>query len=261
MKIFLSLALYFLLIGNLSAKQCFMFGDFNDSEAWKQEGECELQYTPQSTFKIVLSLMGFDSGILQNENNPEWKFDSSFYNGSVNACKSDHNPETWMRDSCVWYSQLLTSKLGMAKFSQYIQILNYGNQNLQGNPGKDDGLTNSWLDSSLKISPIGQAIFLQNMLKRSYNLSGHAYEMTKNIMFVMDLAGGWKLYGKSGTGLINKARNIQHGWFIGWVEKDDKKIIFVNHLVDEDQQEAFAGLRARSDVLIRLWKIINESDQ
>ena len=26
------------------------------------------------------------------------------------------NPKRWMRDSCLWYSRLLTQKLGMKKF-------------------------------------------------------------------------------------------------------------------------------------------------
>lgn len=32
-----------------------------------------MQYSPASTFKIPLAVIGFESGILKDENNPIWK--------------------------------------------------------------------------------------------------------------------------------------------------------------------------------------------
>jgi beta-lactamase class D len=39
-------------------------------EALKEEGSCDLQKPPCSTFKVPLALMGFDSGILKNVDSP-----------------------------------------------------------------------------------------------------------------------------------------------------------------------------------------------
>jgi beta-lactamase class D OXA-29 len=37
-----------------------------------QEGECSAAYPPESSFKIALSLIGFDSTVFKDENNPVW---------------------------------------------------------------------------------------------------------------------------------------------------------------------------------------------
>lgn len=72
------------------------------------EGDCITAYSPQSTFKIALSLIGFDSGILGSEESPTWPLPKEI-NPNINVCKVDHNPRTWLRDSCVWYSNILTN--------------------------------------------------------------------------------------------------------------------------------------------------------
>jgi beta-lactamase class D len=41
----------------------------------KREGkDCKKRYSPESSFKIALSLMGYDSGILEDETHPVWQF-------------------------------------------------------------------------------------------------------------------------------------------------------------------------------------------
>lgn len=101
---------------------------------------------PCSTFKIALSLMGFDSGILQNENNPVWLFKKG-YDDFLESWKSPQTSQSWMKNSFVWFSKLLAARLGIQKFEYYLAVLDYGNQDSSG------GLTNAWLSSSLKISP------------------------------------------------------------------------------------------------------------
>ena len=54
--------------------------------------------------------------------------------------------------------------------------------------------------SSIKISGEEQITFLQNLHDRKLGVSDHAYEMTKEILFIDILINGWSLYGKSGTG-------------------------------------------------------------
>jgi beta-lactamase class D OXA-29 len=50
------------------AKDCFIVSENN--RIIYCEGEYENRYTPASTFKIAISLMGFDSGILIDEMHP-----------------------------------------------------------------------------------------------------------------------------------------------------------------------------------------------
>lgn len=226
----------------------------------KNEGECNTRYSPCSTFKIVLALMGYDAGILKDETHPEWLFKPE-YQAPLYAWKDPQNPTTWMKNSCVWYSQVLTPKLGVKKFNDYINKLNYGNKDVSGDKGQNDGLTRAWLSSSLEISPKEQAIFLEKLLSNKLPLSHHSQKMTRNILYVEDLPSGWKLYGKTGSGFLlspdrTKKLEIQHGWFIGWIEKDNQKIIFVNHVVDNKKEEKYAGPRAREQAKEKMLQLI-----
>lgn len=117
-------------------QQCFIAKE--NGNVLKSAGDCATQYAPESTFKIVLSLIGFDSGIFKSERDPSWSLPDGV-DPYINVCKVDHNPCTWMRDSCLWYSRILTTKLGMEKFQDYVTKFSYGNMDLTG------GLTNAWI--------------------------------------------------------------------------------------------------------------------
>jgi beta-lactamase class D len=228
--------------------KCFLVKE--NGKTIKQEGDCQTPYAPQSTFKIPLSLMGYDAGILKDETRPVWEFKPG-YDAYINVCKSSHNPREWMRDSCLWYSQVLTPKLGMKKFKDYIIKFDYGNRDVSGDPGKNNGLTHSWVSSSIKISPDEQTVFLQKLIDHKLPVSTRSYEMTKRILFREELSHGWKLYGKTGSATL-------HGWFIGWIEKDGRAIVFANHIVDDKPHDSFASFRARDEAKNKLWYLIDE---
>lgn len=247
----------------LADTKCFLVKENN--KIIEQDGDCQTRYAPQSTFKIALSLMGYDTEILKDEMQPEWPFKEG-YDLFINVCKGPHNPRTWIRDSCVWYSQVLTQKLGMQKFKKYIVKFNYGNQDVSGDKGKNNGLTNAWLSSSLEISPEEQAVFLQKLVDHQLPVSKKSYEMTKKILFREELPGGWKLYGKTGNGQQlspdkTKKLDLQHGWFVGWIEKNGRIIIFVSHITDDKNQDTFASFRTRDEAKNKLWKLIDELEK
>lgn len=244
------------------ASQCFITKENN--QITQQGKGCDKRYAPCSTFKIVLSLIGYDSGILGDEVHPVWSFKEG-YPALLDKWKQDQTPHSWIKNSCVWYSQVLTKKLGMKKFQSYVTTLNYGNMDLSGDKGKNNGLTNAWLSSSLEISSLEQIDFLEKLLKDKLSVSKHAHTMTKNILFVEDLKNGWKLYGKKGCGVLlspdrKRKLKIQHGWFIGWIEKNGRKIIFSNHIVNDKKENIFASLRAKAEAKERLIKIIQNME-
>jgi beta-lactamase class D len=252
-KIILLLCGIILFAGPVCAnQQCFLAKE--NSKVLKSEGDCATPYAPESTFKIPLGLMGFDSGILKNESDPSWSLPDGT-DPYINVCKGNHNPRTWMRDSCLWYSRILTTKFGMEKFQDYVTKFSYGNMDLSG------GLTNAWISNSLKISPEEQTVFLQKILDRKLSVSDASYDKAKKIMFIQEMAGGWKLYGKTGNGRqINsdgKKTDLQHGWFVGYIEKGNRRIVFASHVVDNEKISSFASFRARNNALIKLWHIID----
>ena len=250
-----------MLSANLAfADSCFIAKEKN--QVLKTEGDCDKRYAPMSTFKIVLSLIGFDSDILVDKMNPVWPFKEGYVDWRE-VWKQDQTPKSWMKESCVWYSQVLTTKLGMKKFQAYVTKFDYGNKDLTGDKGQNNGLTNAWLSSSLQISSTEQVAFLEKMLTGKLPIKPHAVAMTKNILFVEDLKNGWKFYGKTGMGsLLNadgtKNPDLYHGWFIGWIEKGDRRIIFSNHIEDDKKEEIGASQRAKADAKEKMIKIIDQ---
>ncbi|WP_375332929.1 MULTISPECIES: class D beta-lactamase [unclassified Candidatus Tisiphia] len=245
---------------SLADTKCFLVKE-ND-KIIKQEGDCASRYAPCSTFKIAISLMGYEEGLLVDETHPELPFKEGYVDW-LDRWKQPHNPTTWMQNSCVWYSQVLTQKLGMSKFKDYVIKFNYGNQNVSGDKGKNNGLTNSWLSSSLEISPEEQVVFLQSLIDNKLPISLKSHEMTKNILFVEELPSGWRLYGKTGNGSqLNKNRtkklDLQQGWFVGWIQKDNRTIVFVNHITDDSKQDTYASLRAKAEAKEKLLHLIKD---
>jgi beta-lactamase class D len=58
--------------------------------------------------------------------------------------------------------------------------------------------------------------------------------------------------------LVTKNPDLYHGWFIGWIEKGDRRIIFSNHIEDDKKEEIGASQRAKADAKERLTKIIDQ---
>jgi beta-lactamase class D len=80
----------FILSGNMAfASRCFVVKE--KEQTIHQEGELDKRYAPCSTFKIPLSLMGFDSGILVDEMHPVWPFKEGYVDWR-DAWQQDQTP-------------------------------------------------------------------------------------------------------------------------------------------------------------------------
>lgn len=248
-KLLLFLVLILLLdCAVFAGTKCFMVAE--EGHVLQKDGDCDKRHSPCSTFKIAISLMGYNEGILTNAIMPEWE-----------NKKQAANPTVWIKNSCIWYSQIITAKLGLEKFKNYVTRFNYGNQNLAGNKGKNDGLTYAWLSSSLQISGLEQIDFLQKLLDSKLPVSDKAQKLTRSILATNELLDGWKLYGKTGAGyLINKDGSRDEdrkiAWFIGWLQKDSRNIVFAHYIEDEERMSAPAGKRAKEMAKERLLKLI-----
>ncbi len=236
----------------LAETKCFLATENN--HIIQQVGHCQVRQSPCSTFKVAIGLMGYDSGILQNELSPVYPYKKGM-STVVEACKQSQTPASWMKNSCVWYSQEVTQKLGMKEFHNYLEKFNYGNQDASGDKGKNNGLTNAWLVSSLEISPEEQVQFLKKLSESKLPVSKKAQALTKQIMFVDNLDDGWKLYGKTGS------KDTQSGWFVGWIEKGNRKIIFAHYIEDSKKMDSWGGRRAKEEARLKLIQLIKNNKQ
>lgn len=238
---------------------CTLILDAASGKDIHREGTCDKRFSPASTFKVPLALMGYDAGILKDAHDPAWDWRPEF-----EAPKRDHktvDPTIWERDSVLWYSREVTRRLGREKFAAYVAKLGYGNQDISGDKGKDNGLTHSWLSSSLVISADEQARLIGQLLSDELALSKEAQALTRAIMPAFDAPGGWRVYGKTGSiWLRDKAggfdRNRPIGWFVGWAEKRGRRIIFACLDVGNERSSQPKGPAVRALFLKELAKLM-----
>jgi beta-lactamase class D len=248
-------------IGAASAgAECTAIADATTGKVLKQEGTCDRPISPASTFKIALSLMGYDSGYLTDEHLPALPFHKG-YADWVESWRTTTDPTTWIRNSVVWYSQRLTEWLGQERFRRYVTEFHYGNEDISGDPGKSNGLTQAWLSSSLKISALEQLTFLRKIILRQLAVSAHAYDMTSGLTEIRVLPNGWDVHGKTGTGSPARAdgsldQNHSFGWFVGWAAKGDRTLVFVRCVQDDKPEATRAGLRVRDAFMAQLPSIL-----
>ncbi len=212
----------------LHGDENFLLLDARTGNSLLELGEhLDERVSPYSTFKIALSLMGFDAGILKDENAPAWPYEER-YLGAFEVWKATQTPLTWMRYSCVWYSKILASQLGLKQMQDYLRAFDYGNQNLSG------GHTRAHLGSTLTISPREQVRFLHKFFRKELPVSELALSATRAILFKEELHGGWRLFGKAGLGSIENEDGHQGemGWFVGWVERGEQCLIFATLIRD-----------------------------
>jgi beta-lactamase class D len=230
---------------------CTALVDAATGQSLRRDGQCGERATPASTFNIVVALMGYDSGILTDEHTPVIKYQPNYQTWDHADWRIDTDPSSWIKYSNLWYAQQVTTRLGEEKLQRYVRSFGYGNQDLSGDAGKHNGLTQSWVESSLAISPDEQVAFLRKIVNRQLPISAKAYDMTTRILHPQTLANGWTIYGKTGTGsppLINSDDDRQYGWYVGWATKGSRTIVFANMTLDH-RQDVFAGPRIRDAFL------------
>lgn len=220
---------------------CYLLYDFEKNQliATNDGKRCQKRVPPNSTFKVPLSVMAFDHHVINQETVFKWDGEKRF----LPAWNQDQTPASWIKNSVVWVSQELTPKLGMDTIKKYLKKFHYGNQDFSGNPGKNDGLTEAWLNGSLKISAEEQLAFLKGLVANKLPVEQQAMINTKENMYIETSQDGWKFYGKTGS----SPKLFGEGGFIGFVEKDNRHYLIVVNFVDLEPSEKneYGGLRAK----------------
>jgi len=235
------------------AIRCTLLVDAVTGKTLVREGQCDRRVTPASTFKVALSLMGYDAGILVDERTPLLPFREGYVDW-LPEWRTATDPAAWMQQSVVWYSQQVSTRLGTERFQSYLDRFDYGNRDASGNPGKQDGLTQAWLGSSLKISADEQAVFLRKLVSRTLPVSGKAVDMTTKVMRYPRLRNGWELYAKTGSGA--EPGSLPHGWLVGWTSDGKRTVVFARLVQDAQRENVRAGLRVRDAFIKELPELL-----
>jgi len=159
---------------------CFILYSVNEHKIiskYNPKNRCYQRIAPDSTFKIALSLMAFNQGIINQNTVFQWDGEKRV----LPEWNQDQTPARWLKYSVVWVSQRITPQLGYARIKHYLAGFDYGNQDFSGDSGQNNDLTKAWLSSSLKISAVEQLNFLNALLSNELPVSSEAVVHTRKI--------------------------------------------------------------------------------
>nr|AIA17658.1 ClassD_beta_lactamase [uncultured bacterium] len=247
---------------------CFILYNLNEHKVvneYNPNNYCNQRIAPDSTFKVALSLMAFNQGIINQHTVFKWDGKKA----ELPDWNQDQTPASWLKYSVLWVSQQITPQLGYARIKRYLADFDYGNQDFSGDPDKNNGLTHAWLSSSLKISAMEQLHFLKAMLSNELPINSDAIKNTKENMYLGKLDNGADYYGKTGSGRHGRNERLtdpsllRDGWFVGFVENKDKQYIFVSNLTDKTVQaidRSNGGLKPYGSQLLKpiTMKLLND---
>jgi len=222
-----------------STLDCTLMLDAASGARLLEQGDCGVRATPASTFNIVVSLMGYDAGILVDAHTPALPFKQG-YTDWLPAWRTTTDPTGWIRNSTVWYAQQVTTRLGIGALQSYLRRFDYGNQDLSG------GVTDAWIGSSLQVSPQEQAAFLRKVVNRELGLAPQAYETTATLLRLPTLPNGWDVHAKTGTAVLEQPAGASapprsYGWFVGWASRKGRTIVFARLTLDRQHPGRAAG--------------------
>jgi len=201
------------------------------------------RFTPASTFKIANSLIGLDVGAVKNVD------EVLPYGGKQQYLKE------WERDmalreaikvSNVPIYRELARRIGLERMREGVKKLGYGNMQT------GSVVDRFWLDGPLAISAVEQTEFLYRLVKGSLPINPDAVRAVKE-MTLLEKTDTYELHGKTGW-LINPAPP-QIGWWVGWVERENKVYPFALNIDMPQDSDAAKRIPTGRDCLKALGKL------
>jgi beta-lactamase class D len=182
---------------------------------------CAGRFTPCSTFKIANSLIALQTGVASG---PEFSLKWDGVTRPIASWNRDQNMRSAFSNSVVWFYQEIARRIGPERMSDYVRRLNYGNLDTSG------GITNFWLESTLRISADEQVAFLRRLWSDDLPVNKSFQRTTRELMELSRADDGRILYGKTGTAGDAAADIARLGWFVGCVTKGEHRVFFATRI-------------------------------
>ena len=172
-------------------------------------------YTPASTFKIVNSLIGLQTGKIINTK-MQIKWDG--IDRGMPAWNKDLTMEEAFKVSCVPYYQEVARRIGKDTMQIWLDSLSYGTKKITSK------IDTFWLDNSLKIKPDEQMGLVKKLYFEQLPFHKTTMQAVKNVM-VQSVDSNYTLAYKTGWGQNENGKAI--GWVVGWIEEAKHPSFFV----------------------------------
>ncbi|MCG8570702.1 MAG: class D beta-lactamase [Spirochaetes bacterium] len=192
-------------------------------------------YLPASTFKIMNSLIGLESGVLNNKME-EFIWDGKQY--PFQSWNTNHHLTSAFQNSVVWFYQELARRIGQSNMLKYLNEADYGNQNLSA------GIDIFWLEGGFRVTPHEQIQLMVRLYQEALPFQKEHQKIVKKIM-LQERTEDYSLYAK--TGFVFR-EEIKYGWWIGFIEQTHNTWFFVM-LVDDQVNDREGKIRLTKEIL------------
>ncbi len=181
------------------------------------------RFLPASTFKIVNSLIGLETGRITDEK-MVIKWDG------IKRRNEDWNKDLTMAEafkvSSIGYYHEVARRIGKDTMKQWIDTLHYGNMNISGS------VDSFWINNTLKISPDEQLGLVKKLYFDKLPFQKRTQQIVKDVMLQEDNTQ-YKLSYKTGWGWDESQNAI--GWIVGWIEENRHVYFFTLLLKSRDK--------------------------
>ncbi|ERJ61046.1 class D beta-lactamase [Sphingobacterium paucimobilis] len=225
------------ILNNYDLKGSILIYDPQEQEYYSNDFEwADRGFLPASTFKIPNSIIALESSVLRSDTSI-LKWDGQ---------KRDF--ENWEKDltlreafqtSCVPCFQEIARKIGVANMKTYLNKLHYNGMDV-----RTENMDSFWLKGNSQISCFEQIDFLERFISKKLPILNTTRETMLRV-FLIEEGKNYKLSGKTGWS-YNEIDN--NGWFVGFLEKDEKKYYFALNATPKDpkRMEKFAEGRKQA---------------
>ena len=192
-------------------------------------------YLPASTFKIVNSLIGLQTGIITNDSMiikwdgvtralPQWNKDLSMYEA--------------FRVSSVPYYQEVARRIGKERMQYWLDSLAYGTFSYARASEHKQKITSAidtfWLDNSLKITADEQLGLVKKLYFNQLPFFKEYQQTVKTAMLFEDKPE-YKLSYKTGGKFWDSTSKKHLGWVVGFIEENKHPYFFVLNIESGDE--------------------------
>lgn len=190
-------------------------------------------YLPASTFKIVNSLIGLQTGVISSDTMvikwdslvrpvPEWNKDLTMYEA--------------FRVSAVPYYQEVARRIGKDTMQFWLDSLSYGTEKIRG------PIDSFWLNNTLKIHPDEQLGLVKQLYFDQLPFYQIHQQTVKKAMLMEDQTA-YRLSYKTGLGKRENGHPL--AWIVGWIEENRHPYFFVLNIESADPAADMITIRMK----------------
>jgi beta-lactamase class D len=221
---------------------CFLLYDLkNDVYQIYNSTRCEQGFLPASTFKILNSLIGLETGVITSDSMViPW----DGVERSVEEWNRDHTMASAIQYSVVPYFQEVARRIGVDRMKEMVDDCDYGKMDVT-----KENIDKFWLWGNSRITPWEQMNFLLHFYTNKLPFSQENIDLVKKLI-ILKQTDKWTFRGKTGM-TEQDGKNI--GWLVGYLEENGKVWLYVCN-VESDLSNTAKFKESRRGVTEKVFK-------